>query len=206
MRTAWKAIPTLSRTCAHCCSGLSAAHDCLLQQRVCCELDFGNRRKAGRENGISVADEHSGVAKCAPATLDAKSCRVISSLPPYINWCRRPPQIETSREPGDFSIEAPPRMLAIDRATDRLPKTPSDLVDNAARDQALEARPATAYAESPRRDRRNISDRPRLGVHADMELSPGLTRPPANSSRSVRASAARPAKLTVPSNQLFGKS
>ena len=26
MRTAWKAIPTLFRTCAHCCSGLSAAH------------------------------------------------------------------------------------------------------------------------------------------------------------------------------------
>src|SRR5437867_5854747 len=26
MRTAWKAIPTLSRTCAHCCSGLRAAH------------------------------------------------------------------------------------------------------------------------------------------------------------------------------------
>ena len=26
MRTAWKAIPTLSRTCAHCCSGLSAAY------------------------------------------------------------------------------------------------------------------------------------------------------------------------------------
>jgi hypothetical protein len=26
MRTAWKAIRTLSRTCAHCCSGLSAAH------------------------------------------------------------------------------------------------------------------------------------------------------------------------------------
>src|SRR5215469_9008925 len=26
MRTAWMAIPTLSRTCVHCCSGLSAAH------------------------------------------------------------------------------------------------------------------------------------------------------------------------------------
>src|ERR1700730_4350141 len=26
MQTAWKAIPTLSRMCAHCCSGLSAAH------------------------------------------------------------------------------------------------------------------------------------------------------------------------------------
>src|ERR1700680_2256398 len=34
MRTAWKAIPTLSRTCAHCCSGLSAAHGSADQWRI----------------------------------------------------------------------------------------------------------------------------------------------------------------------------
>src|SRR5947207_16003703 len=34
MRTAWKAIPTLSRTCAHCCSGLSAADGSANQWRI----------------------------------------------------------------------------------------------------------------------------------------------------------------------------
>src|SRR3984893_8151447 len=34
MRTAWKTIPTLSRTCAHCCSGLSAAHGSADQWRI----------------------------------------------------------------------------------------------------------------------------------------------------------------------------
>src|ERR1700731_2180873 len=34
MWTAWKAIPTLSRTCAHCCSGLSAAHGSADQWRI----------------------------------------------------------------------------------------------------------------------------------------------------------------------------
>src|SRR5271168_2864086 len=34
MRTAWKAIPTLSRTCARCCSGLSAAHGSADQWRI----------------------------------------------------------------------------------------------------------------------------------------------------------------------------
>src|SRR5206468_8178924 len=34
MRTAWKAIPTLCRTCAHCCNGLSAAHGSADQWRI----------------------------------------------------------------------------------------------------------------------------------------------------------------------------
>ena len=39
MRTAWKAIPTLSRTCAHCCRGLSAAHGSAYAAGMQQELD-----------------------------------------------------------------------------------------------------------------------------------------------------------------------
>src|SRR5215469_7913889 len=34
MRTAWKAIPTLSRTCAHCCRELSVAHAPLCRRYI----------------------------------------------------------------------------------------------------------------------------------------------------------------------------
>src|SRR5438046_2143752 len=34
MRTAWKATPTLCRTCAHCCSRLNAAHGSADQWRI----------------------------------------------------------------------------------------------------------------------------------------------------------------------------
>src|SRR3984893_3119578 len=39
MRTAWKAIPTLSRTCAHCYSGLSAARGSAYAAGIRQELD-----------------------------------------------------------------------------------------------------------------------------------------------------------------------
>jgi catechol 2,3-dioxygenase-like lactoylglutathione lyase family enzyme len=49
----WKAIPTLSRTCAHCCSGLSAAHGSADQRRILVgpdahKIDELVRRSPGR--------------------------------------------------------------------------------------------------------------------------------------------------------------
>src|ERR1700730_11874784 len=46
MRTAWKAIPTLSRTCAHCCSGLRVFGEGSATSAGCAEI-VGIRFRSG---------------------------------------------------------------------------------------------------------------------------------------------------------------
>src|ERR1700736_3133152 len=62
MRTAWKAIPTLSRTCAHCCSGLSAAHGSADQWRILVgpdahKIDELVRRSPGRAYDVDFFEQ-----------------------------------------------------------------------------------------------------------------------------------------------------
>src|SRR5262252_10082800 len=82
MRTAWKAIPTLSRTCAHCCSGLSAAHCSAYAQQELNELEsltdapvrpLGSSRtartlKSGRRSSVPC---FAGCAPCERGSADA---------------------------------------------------------------------------------------------------------------------------------------
>src|SRR5207237_10411519 len=62
MRTAWKAIPTLCRTCAHCCSGLSAAHGSADQWRILVgpdahKIDKLVRRSPGRAYDVDFFEQ-----------------------------------------------------------------------------------------------------------------------------------------------------
>ena len=119
MRTAWKAIPTLSRTCAHCCSGLSAAHGSADQWRILVgpdahKIDELVRRSPGRAYDVDFFEQFARevgwpcLPDIAPTLLSPYHCLV---------WCAKA-QIQPDRRHKKIGYVCTNGLLAAPTAAD----------------------------------------------------------------------------------------